>query len=190
MRQLVTRLTMLVPLLMAAGILDTSSAYGVTVGVDGAAIVGSGTISPGLTTVDTSQSVSFTSLVGVGGGAAANSSPAAAAAGPLVSCSFTGSGHGTVAMGSGTATGTCTASPVIPGVIGSGLINCTLTFNQVGAIVVVQGVNSCSAQAGSVALTSPTTVSAGVFLFIPTNNNPVTQYLLAGGAAGAGLNTP
>ncbi|HEV7888532.1 MAG TPA: hypothetical protein VGO92_13310 [Acidimicrobiales bacterium] len=188
MKKLLTRLSLAVSLVGVVALAGLPSATASVVGGDIAVIVGQGTISPGLTTVSAAQTVSFNSIIGVGGGAAADTSTnQVGSAIGTVSCAFGGTGVGSVITGSGSATGTCTATGV-----GSGSITCTLSYVQVGGVVVVDGINSCTATAsgplGSAAISSPTTATAGAFLFVPTTANPTTSYLLAGGAAGVGVN--
>jgi hypothetical protein len=187
MKRLLSRLGLVLPLVLTMGLVGSTGAHSAVVGVDGLVIVGSGTISPGLTLVPTNQTVTFSSIAGVGGGAAVSSTGNAGAAGPLVSCTFNGNGVAETSIsGSGTATGTCAASPL------TGSINCTVEYDRAGPIVVVTVVNNCTATVsgvfGPITIGAVTTVGVGVFVFIPTTVNPTTSYLLAGGAVGGGVN--
>lgn len=147
-------------------------------GVSVAAIVGTGTITPGLTTASAAQDVSFTGL-GAGGGAVTGAG--VGTAGPLVDCAFNGSGVGSVISGSGTVDGTCNGN----GPLGTGAVTCdNLPFAQVGGIVVV-GPHACSATAAGPAGSGASSGTVGgVFLFVPTSGPQVVSYALAGVAAG------
>jgi hypothetical protein len=124
----------------------------------GAAILGSGTISPGLGAVPVPQSFSFTGTA-TGAGLVAGSVVT-----PLtpLHCSFAGTDlAGSAAEGAGFVNGACGAINLNAPVIGA--------FVRVGGAVVV-------AFAG----TSPAKAAAGVFAFVPGDVNPTTKYTLAG----------
>ncbi|HEX8004140.1 MAG TPA: hypothetical protein VF519_15740 [Mycobacteriales bacterium] len=126
-----------------------SASPAVAANVDVAAITGSGTLSPGLTEVVQNQSISFTgtaTVVGTDG--LPGSYP----------CSFSGTGFGNMAGGTGTVSGSC--GPLsFPG--------CSLVFTGVHVIVV------CPINGGTGG------IGAGDCVFQPTNVRPTTRYNLA-----------
>lgn len=117
--------------------------------VDVASITGSGTLSPGLNATVQTQSISFTgtaTVVGTDGVLA------------TYPCSFSGSGSGNAAGGTGVVSGSC------------GPINfpaCTFVFTGVHVTV------ACPVTTG---------VAAADCVFTPTNVNPTTRYNLVCGA--------
>jgi hypothetical protein len=185
MKRLVSKLSLLMAIAAAVAMFGQSSAY--AVGAVGAVVVGSGTISPGLTTVPANQSFTFTTANAASapsylGGVSTNGGVVAATA----TCSFNGNstlaGGETSAAGLGTGSGTCGTAVGVAGTSGS--LACTLTYIRVGAIVVV--VLSCQATVnGNSNNNGP---GVGVFLFVPTSVNPTTTYQLAGAGVGAGTN--
>jgi hypothetical protein len=140
-------------------------------GVGGGVVVGSGTITPGLTASFTPQAVSFTgNLVGAG-----------FAGGPqtyvLTPCSFNGGSGATtlgvnnpeggdnVAFGMGEVSGTC------------GNISATVTYIRIGAAVVLVGNGSVNGVAGDV---------VGACLFATTQQPPITAYTVVCASVAAG----
>ncbi len=153
------------------------------------AVVGSGTIDPGLTATAASQEVEFS---GTAAGAAFADSPVADAG--AVNCEFSGrSGAVTLpdgstvgddtetsAEGTGTVTGECTGT----GVGGNNVrATCTLDYVRAGPLVAIEG--SCTVNGGGATIDTSTT--GGVFVFVPVPGLPTTNYFLAGLASGAGL---
>lgn len=153
-------------------------------GGGGTAVLGNGTISPGLTTTPTNQSGSFN---GTATGALVSSKPAAFAG--SLNCGFTFASivAETVAHGAGGASGVCSGSSAVDGTPAS--VVCSLTYARAGAIVVIvsaAGVpGACNFSVGGVG--GSTGVLAGSFVFVPTSppGAPATAYTLAGVAAGA-----
>lgn len=118
--------------------------------VDLAVIQGSGTISPGLTPAQQSQSISFNgtaTVVGTDGVLA------------QYGCSFTGTGFGNMAGGTGNVSGSC--GPVA-------FPNCTFVFTGVHVTV------ACPVNVG---------IGGADCLFTPNNINPTTSYGLVCEAA-------
>jgi hypothetical protein len=184
MKRLVSKLSLLMAIAAAVAMFGQSSAY--AVGADAAVVVGSGTITPGLTTVPTAQSFTFTtanlaSVPSVAVGASTNGGVFAG----TINCSFNGSSPGeTVATGVGAGSGTCTA-PAGPGGT-SGAVSCaSLTYFRVGALVVVV-LDPCTATVNGNSNNSG--LGAGAFVFVPTSANPTTSYQLVGASAGAATN--
>jgi hypothetical protein len=185
MKRLVSKLSLLMAIAATVAMLGQSSAY--AVGADAAVVVGSGTISPGLSTVPTPQSFTFTtanlgSVPSVAAGATTNGGAFAG----TINCSFGGNstlaGGETSAAGLGTGSGTCGTAVGVAGTSGS--LACTLTYIRVGPIVVV--ILSCTATVNG--NSNNTGVGVGAFLFVPTSVNPTTSYQLVGASAGVATN--
>ncbi|HZQ29223.1 MAG TPA: hypothetical protein VFA94_16115 [Acidimicrobiales bacterium] len=172
MRKILARLGVFAAVLSTVAMLVPSSAYGASQVAAGG--VGHGTISPGLTTTPTAQSVSFQSDVFIGGGVSTDPNAATG----TVNCTFNGSstlpGGETVAQGGGSVTGSCT---VAAGVGVGQSVNCTVSYSRVGNVVVIT-VNCTFGTHHS--------TGGGVFLFVPTSVNPTTSYELVGTAAAVG----
>jgi hypothetical protein len=164
----------------AVAMMGQSSAYGL--GAAGHVVVGSGTISPGLTTVPTNQSFTFTtgnlaSLPSVAAGVSTNGGASVV----TLNCVFNGNstiaGGETSAAGLGVGSGSCTTATGVAGTTYSAV--CSLTYIRVGPIVIV--VLVCVTVINGNPNNSGTAV--GAFLFVPTSVNPTTSYQLAGAAA-------
>jgi hypothetical protein len=143
-----------------------------------AVVVGSGTISPGLTTVPTPQTFTFSTanLAGAPSVAAGVSTNGGAFAG-TVNCSFTGNstlaGGETSAVGEGTGSGGCSSAAGVAGTSGS--ISCTIIlYVRIGAFVDV--VLSCTITING----NPANhaIEVAICVFIPTSVNPTTSYQL------------
>ena len=186
MRRMLSRLTMLAAVLASVGLVAQGSAYA-SPGAATAAVVGSGTIAPGLTTTPTLQTnVTFTGTA-AGGGAAVGGVGAIGTAVGTFSCSFSGSSSSpeTVFTGAGVVTGSCTSNP---GDVGTGTIACTAAYTRVGVIVVVQLSGCVSTGSGPLGSASSTGgEGVGAFVFAPDQATPpVTSYQLAGESVGVG----
>jgi hypothetical protein len=184
MKRLVSKLSLLMAIAATVAMLGQSSAY--AVGADAAVVVGSGTITPGLTTVPTAQSFTFTtanlaSVPSVAVGASTNGGVFAG----TINCTFNGSGAAeTSAAGSGSGSGSCTSAVGVAGTSGS--ITCaSLLYIRVGALVLVV-LTTCTANVNG--NPNNTGEGAGIFVFVPTSANPTTSYQLAGASAGAATN--
>lgn len=177
MKHLLSRATLAFAVIASASMMAQNSAYASL----GAAVVGGGTITPGLTANPTFQSGTFSGTIA----AAVNAQTAVAAGTGTCSFTFGSTIAETVLQGQGTASGTCSG-----GDVGSYTITCVaFIYVRVGPIVVIVEVGNCRITA-----TGPTGSGAntgiaggGVFLFVPTSGNgataPVTGYELAGVAA-------
>lgn len=177
------RMVTAVAIMGAVAILSPGTAHAATGGA-AVAVVGSGTITPGLSATPTDQSVEFTGTA-AGAAFAVGATPTVAVADAgAVSCAFSGTSSGpeTSAAGTGTVTGTCTGAGLVLGTPVSA--DCTLDYYRAGPVVVVAG--NCTVTGGGATVSTSTT--AGVFLFVPGPSLPTTTYTLAGVAAGAGLN--
>jgi hypothetical protein len=185
--RLVSKLSLAMAVLAAIAMLGQSSAY--AVGADAAVVFGSGTISPGLTTVPTPQTFTFSTAImpsvpSVAVGASTNGGAFAG----TINCSFSGNstiaGGETSAAGVGTGSGSCNTGVGLAGT--NGAITCTtLTYIRVGALVVVV-LNPCTATVNGNPNNSG--LGVGVFLFVPTSVNPTTGYDLVGVSAGVATN--
>jgi hypothetical protein len=160
------------------------------VGAQGGVVVGSGTVSPGLTSTPTnvSYTLSTSNVFGLPSVEALADTSGGATSGEWT-CFFSGSTgaapfpvnllhlNETVLFGYGTWSGACSTAV---SVVGSGSASCTVTYVRVDAAMVLDGkceifVNGVDA--GSAA------VAAGA-LFVPTSANPTTSFQLVGGGAG------
>lgn len=121
------------------------------------AVVGHGTISPGLTNTPTAQHISFTGTLAAAG--TKNSGTYA--------CSFTGASSiaETLNKGKGTARGTCSGS--------KGTATSTVSYTRTSSNVVLSGV-STGAISGHI---------TGDCVFVPTSAPQVKSYQLACGLA-------
>lgn len=143
-------------------------------------VLGSGTISPGLTpTTGSPQSVTFT-----GTAAGAFAGVTAAEVGSM-SCSFSGSSSGLFAnetslVGSGKVTGVCVGVSVLGQSV---TIECLFDYFRLGPVVTITG--TCLITVGSI-LKVDAGVVVGAFVFVPTTASPTTSYALVGAAAGGG----
>lgn len=182
--RLARKLTFAGVLLAGFAMLSTNTAYAAP-GAGAAVVVGSGTISPGLTAIPTSQpTISFG---GTATGAFANSSGAADVG--SVNCNFNGSSNTTIgdnyAAGFGTVSGSCSGSGTVTGA--SITVTCSaMTYVRVGVVVLVISA-TCSATVSGV---SSSGVVVGAFVFVPNTvapGAPVTSYELAGAALFAGV---
>ena len=178
MKRLLGRLGAIVAVSVCAAMVSQSSAYGAT--ASALAVVGGGTISPGLTATPNFQGGTFSGTVA----GAVIATPGAATG--LGSCNFTFSSTiaETSAQGQGVASGTCSG-----GTIGTASVSCSLTYSRAGALVVIQA--SCNVSAsGPTGSGTGAAAAVGVFVFVPTSGNgvtaPITGYSLVGVAAGAG----
>lgn len=176
------RVATAVAIMGAVAVLAPGSAHAAAGGA-AVAVVGSGTINPGLTATGTAQTVEFT---GTAAGAAFAATPAVADAG-AVNCAFRGGSSGPVALetsaaGTGNVTGTCTGNGLVLGTPVTA--DCNLNYYRVGPLVVVEG--NCTVTGGGATVSSSTT--AGVFVFVPGPGLPTQTYTLVGVAAGAGAN--
>jgi hypothetical protein len=144
------------------------------VGAAAATMFGSGTMSPGLTTVPTPQSFTMSSA-NLGGfpSVMAGASTNGGAVSTLMSCTFTGSstlaGGETTAAGLGTGSGNCTTATSL---IGTGGIACSVTYIRVGpfweiVITCTSTVNGNSNNSG---------VGIGICAWVATSANPTTSY--------------
>lgn len=115
-------------------------------------VVGSGGISPGLTTTATSQTVSFNGTLVAAGTTGTG----------VYTCSFAGSSDiaETIAQGDGNVTGSCSGS--------AGSISASVHYLRAAGDVVLTG-SASGAVSGSI---------AGDCSFEPTNANPVKNYQL------------
>jgi hypothetical protein len=145
------------------------------VGTGAGVLFGSGTISPGLTTVPTPQSFTFTtanlgSVPSVAAGASTNGGVFAG----TVNCSFGGSstlaGGETSAVGEGTGSGTCGTAVGLAGTSGS--IACSVLYVRVGTIVEIVYVCSITVNGNP----NNVSIEVGICLMIPTSLNPTTSY--------------
>jgi hypothetical protein len=175
-KRLISKLSLLMAIAAAVAMTGQTSAY--AVGAAGNVVFGSGTISPGLSTVPTPQTFTFTTsapgnLPSISFGA----SSSGLAEVTVISCSFNGSstlaGGETAAAGLGTGSGSCATATGIAGTSVSA--TCTLTYVRVGPVVIVA--LSCTATVNGVGGAG---VSVGAFVFVPTSVNPTVSYLLAG----------
>lgn len=143
-------------------------------------VLGSGTISPGLTPVSGSpQSVTFT------GTAAGGFAGLTAAEVGSMSCSFSGGSAfefyaETSLLGSGKVAGACVGVSVLGQNV---TIECLFTYYRLGPAVTITG--TCLIVVGGI-LKVDATVVVGAFVFVPTTASPTTSYALVGSAAGAG----
>jgi hypothetical protein len=188
MKRLATKLSLVMAIAAAVAMFGQSSAY--AVGVDAAVVVGSGTISPGLTTVPTPQTFTFStanlaSVPSVAAGASTNGGVFAG----TINCSFTGSstlaGGETSAVGMGTGSGGCGTAVGLAGTSGA-VTGCIVVYIRVGSLVVVL-LTVCTATINGNSNNSPN-VGVGVFVFVPTSANPTTSYQLAGASVGVAEN--
>ncbi|MDQ1437914.1 MAG: hypothetical protein QOK43_1543 [Acidimicrobiaceae bacterium] len=182
--RMIRRFSVLIALISAVALLAQGSAYAAPNAV-AAAITGSGTIGPGLTTIPTPQSVTF------GGNAVGTIVAVPGASAGIYNCSFTGSSSNdlpgplangdSLAAGKGTVNGSCSG-----GTIGTGSAICAVIYIRVGPIVVI--IFTCGTSAsGPTGSGSGNGTGVGVFLFVPDQATPpVTSYRLAGVVAGAG----
>ncbi|MDQ1437913.1 MAG: hypothetical protein QOK43_1542 [Acidimicrobiaceae bacterium] len=185
MKKLLSRMALVGALLASVAMVgQTTTAYGA--GVSGAAVIGQGTISPGLddTLPGTIQSVTFGGSA-IGGGIATGVGTQVGIAVGDFTCTFNGGSSipETRAAGSGTASGTCNG-----GTVGTGTIACTATYARAGALVLVV-LTGCSASASGPLGTGSASgaLGAGLFVFVPDQlTPPVTSYRLVGASAGAG----
>jgi hypothetical protein len=124
-----------------------------------AAAVGTGTLSPGLTTTPTVQtSVSLTTTFVVGANAGDR--------GVFTEqCTFNGasSGEETISQGQGNGTLTCAGGELQGG---------SASYTRTGGLVTLAGTVTVNGR------TEP--ILAGPFAFVPTSVNPVTSFALAG----------
>jgi hypothetical protein len=125
----------------------------------GGAVVGHGTISPGLTTTPTYQTISFTGTLAAAG------NPASKAG--TYTCNFTGSSSiaETLQKGKGTAKGSCSGS--------KGTATATVRYGRNGGVVTLNG-SSTGALVGTI---------TGVCNFVPTTAPKVKAYQLQCGLA-------
>jgi hypothetical protein len=140
----------------AGAALMLTGTTGLAANAGGAAVVGSGTIAPGLSTVPTTQTVTF-------GGTAAGAGVIGTT--PVVvndTCTFSGSSviAETVAQGEGNATGSCT---------GTAAISASVHYTRAGGAVAIQG-------SGTVNGTAATITAA--CSFEPTSAPTVVSYQL------------
>ena len=177
MHRLMRKLSVVMALVAALGMVGSNSAYGAAAAAG--VIVGGGTISPGLTTTATFQtSVTFT---GTAVGAAA---VGASADGGIYGVSFSGSSDiaETTLQGQGSGSGTISG----PGTLkpASDNITASLQYIRVGPVVVIIANGSTSITANSATQAGGTAI--GAFVFVPGQVPPaaVTSYTLAGVAAG------
>jgi hypothetical protein len=168
----------LVAIVAAVCMLGQSAAY--AAGTATYYINGSGTISPGLTTVPTPQMFTFTTANAAGlPSFAVGGSTNGGAIIVTVNCLFTGSstlpGGETSAAGLGAGSGSCSTSASI---FGTHSITCSLTYVRAGsnvdiAVACTGNVNGNPNNSGS---------GGGTFHFVPTSVNPTTSYQLSGTA--------
>ena len=119
-------------------------------------VVGTGTISPALTTSPQAVAVTFggTSVGTAGGNVGA------------CNLGFTGGGPAdSITTGTGTGTLTCGAIVSVPGTLS---VNCGVSYNRIGAVVVVQGTTGCGPVVGN---------PIAICVFVPTSS-PTTSYAL------------
>jgi hypothetical protein len=160
---------------VASIVVGSGQAPAHAIGGMAATMVGSGTISPGLTTRPTPQSFTMTSanIASFPSIMAGASNNGGAVAGTMT-CSFSGSstlaGGETTAAGLGTGSGSCGTAAGIAGT--SGWITCSLTYIRVGpfweiVITCTSTVNGNSNNSG---------IGIGICAWVPTSVNPTTSY--------------
>lgn len=151
-------------------------------GVGAVAVVGDGTISPGLTPNPTAGTVQNVTFTGTAAGAFVNGVPDADVG--SMSCAFSGTSGGLFAqesslVGTGTVSGGCSGT----GVAGSTVtVSCTFDYFRLGPAVTITG--SCTATVDGVTFTA---TAGGAFVFVPTTVSPTTSYVLVGATAGVAL---
>jgi hypothetical protein len=175
MKRIIGKLGVFLALAMAVSMVG-SNAY--AAGTGGGVVNGAGSISPGLTTTPTNQTVSFggtlTGVIVAGANASAGS----------LTCNFSGGGTAeTQALAlNGNVSGSCSGTGVNGVAIGAA---CTaLAYARVGAVVVVSATGTCTFTVGTTTVTA--TVVVGAFVFVPDQAPPaaVTSYTLHGVVAG------
>lgn len=195
MKKLLSKLTACAAVGLAAIMAMPSSAYASGTTIGGGAVVGAGTIFPGLTTVSTPQTnITFKGTV-VGAFVITSPNDLHVSVGEL-ECSFNGAsdiaensalgmGHGMV-MCINLPGGTVVHSSIPTGVVpapATVTVTCE-RFDYVRvAAVVVTPINRCTVTVSSAnGSTSGDVIVVGVFVFVPTSPplQPVTTYSLAG----------
>lgn len=179
-----------------AAVVTTPQTAKASPGAGAGVFVGTGTITPGVTTTPTPQYVTFGgTLTGMFEVLSLTiPDPTHAVAGPM-NCTFTGSGPGTIQLVSGTGTLTCSgATTHVTDTVGAGTAttSCTVSFNRVGTVFVLEAL--CSLTFTSTNPPRPAisignaTLVAGC-LSQPTNalGAPLTNYILQCAVAAGGL---
>jgi hypothetical protein len=160
--------------LLAAGLVMAGSALAAgqspahAVGTGAVVVAGSGTISPGLTTVPTNQSFTFSTVASF----AAVGSTNGGANVVTLNCFFSGSSTlpETTAAGLGTGSGSCTTSQSI---VGSISITCSMTYLRVGPIQII--IYTCTITINGNSNNSG--IEIGICVWAPTTFNPTTSYV-------------
>jgi hypothetical protein len=185
MKKLLSRVGVIVSIVACVAMVAQTSAYAEGGGIW--ALEGSGTISPGLSTTPSPQSGTFSATVLVGADALVGSGVGTSVAVASGNCAFTFTDTiaESIALGAGSATGTCSAT-------GAGtsqsLTACTVLFVRVGTLVVL-AVGTAIGAPCTVNGTGPAgsgsavaILGAGVFVLVPTSVNPITSFVLSGAA--------
>jgi hypothetical protein len=165
------RLLLIAPIIGAVALMSSLSPAAAA-GAGGIAVIGQGTIKPGLSALPTQQAVNFGgtatgAFVTTGGGATVLNGTA---------CNFAGNSSSTgdnYVVGLGTVAGGCGTQ-----------IQCTVvTYVRVGAIVLIDAVLTCTVSGQTISAT-------GAFVFeanVPSPPTaPITSYTLQGVSVGAG----
>ncbi|HVF73768.1 MAG TPA: hypothetical protein VM938_01865 [Acidimicrobiales bacterium] len=196
MRQIKRLIAVAIPLVSVFSVLAPTPAQASTLVTGGAVATGTGTITPGLSTVPAGQAVRFTGRV-TGSVAVVSTTAPAGTSGTVsfdMNCLFQGGSNApeTSASGEGTVTGNCTGTGVFEGthngttVVGTGsvTVTCNLVYSRRGGAVAVSG--SCTATAtvnnvlGGTYTVSTNFCVVGEFVFVPTSAPTTNSYALAG----------
>lgn len=178
------KLAAAVAIVGAVSLLVPSSAQ--ATGGGAVAVVGAGTIQPGLTpdpTNPTMQAVTFTgTAAGFGIGVDAQTELGFDAG--ALSCNFAGgsSAPESSLLGMGHVTGNCTGT----GLFGPISISCGFDYTREAVLVEIVGSCTITAQNVLGQTVTITVTAAGVFVFIPAPGIPTNSYQLVGVAAGVG----
>jgi hypothetical protein len=188
MRRFLRALTPLTAMLVSVGLVagnTPASATGSTV----AAVRGSGTISPGLSTTPTNQAVTFDGAL-TGAGTFSGGGNTAAGVSSNLRCTFSGTGVGeTATLGGGSGTVTCDSDTGgnVTGVVSPGnqvitriTFSCNVNYTRVGGVVRLTGMCTIVVYVGATAVITTSGTVRGAFVFEPRDVNPTRSYDLTG----------